>query len=51
MKKYGGVGADSLRLKHVLYTKGKWKATITINRPEVHNALNFEILMELGRVL
>jgi enoyl-CoA hydratase/carnithine racemase len=47
--KYSGKSAASLRFKNLLYEKKDWKATITINRPEVHNALNFETLVELGQ--
>jgi enoyl-CoA hydratase/carnithine racemase len=33
---------------NILYTKGNWRATITINRPSVHNCLNRETLEELA---
>jgi enoyl-CoA hydratase/carnithine racemase len=49
MSRFSGAAASSLRFKNLLYTKNKFRATITINRPGVHNALNFETLRELGR--
>ena len=45
---YTGTNPDSLRFRNILYTKGAWRATITINRPEVHNCLNLETLRELS---
>jgi enoyl-CoA hydratase/carnithine racemase len=48
MSKYSGKSPSSLRFKNILYTKANWRATITINRPRVHNALNFETLRELS---
>lgn len=50
MSKYAGSPARSLGLKHVLYTKKDSIATITVNRPEVHNCLNFQTLVDLGKV-
>lgn len=35
----------------VLYSKKEFSATITLNRPRVHNALNLEMLQELGDAL
>ena len=49
MSKYSGKSASSLKFKNLIYTKKNWRATIKINRPEVHNALNFETLRELGK--
>jgi len=51
MSKYSGISHKNFRLKHLLYKKKNWVATITINRPEVHNCLNLETLQELGGVL
>ena len=49
MTKYSGKSSTKLKFKNLLYKKGNWRATITINRPSVHNALNFETLRELGK--
>jgi enoyl-CoA hydratase/carnithine racemase len=38
----------NLKFNNLLYTKGNWRATITINRPKVYNCLNLETLQELG---
>jgi enoyl-CoA hydratase/carnithine racemase len=38
----------SFGFKQILYTKDDWRATITINRPKVHNCLNLETLRELS---
>ena len=51
MPKYSGISHKNFRLKNLLYEKKNWVATITINRPEVHNCLNLETLQELGGVL
>jgi enoyl-CoA hydratase/carnithine racemase len=48
--KYTGSAPERLDLKNVLYTKKDRVATVTINRPESHNALNFETVRELHRV-
>jgi len=44
---YTGKRPDDLQFTNILYTKSDWKATITINRPKVHNCLNLETLREL----
>ncbi|HTP13453.1 MAG TPA: enoyl-CoA hydratase/isomerase family protein [Bacteroidota bacterium] len=48
MGKYSGSPTPVSRLKNVLYKKEGWVATVTINRPNVHNCLNLETLHELG---
>lgn len=48
MSKYTGKNPKELSFKHILYSKGNWRATITINRPKVYNCLNLETLRELG---
>jgi enoyl-CoA hydratase/carnithine racemase len=48
MNAYRGKAPSSFRFRNILYAKKNWKATITINRPKVHNALNLETLRELG---
>ncbi len=49
MSKYSGKNTTMLKFKNLIYTKKNWRATIKINRPEVHNALNFETLRELSK--
>ena len=51
MSKYSGKKTADLKLENIRYTKTEWTATITLNRPEVHNALNLDTLRELSRVL
>ncbi len=41
--------AESLGFTRVRYEKDAWRATVTINRPEVHNCLDFQTLRELSR--
>ncbi len=48
-KKFSGKPATSLKFRHIVYKKTGHRVTIAINRPAVHNALNFESLRELGR--
>jgi enoyl-CoA hydratase/carnithine racemase len=48
MSKYSGRRTSSFRFKNILYAKRNFRATITINRPEVHNALDYTTLRELG---
>lgn len=45
---YTGRKPEELQFKNIQYTKGDWKATITINRPEVYNCLNLPTLRELS---
>lgn len=47
---YAGKDPEQLELKHLLYSKKDRVATVTINRPHAHNALNFETVRELHRV-
>jgi enoyl-CoA hydratase/carnithine racemase len=48
MSKYSGSKSKGLQFNSILYEKKNWVATVTINRPKVHNCLNFETLRELG---
>ncbi len=48
MSSYSSLPHKSFRFTHILYTKSRHTATITINRPEVHNCLNLQTLQELG---
>jgi len=45
------VHPDELRLKDVLYEKGKGVARITLNRPDVYNAYTTSTLRELTRAV
>ena len=51
MSKYSGTTTRDLGFKNILYKKRDWVATLTINRPKVHNCLDLETLRELGRAL
>lgn len=42
--------ADSFGFKNIIYAKAGQRATVTINRPEVLNCLDFPTLRELHRV-
>jgi len=48
MSKYSGKPAASLKFRNIRYKKSGAKATITINRPAVRNALDLRTLRELG---
>ena len=48
MPKYSGLPSKQFVFKTILYEKKNWVATVTINRPEVHNCLNLDTLRELG---
>jgi enoyl-CoA hydratase/carnithine racemase len=41
--------AESLRFEHILYAKHGARATVTLNRPAVHNCLDFPMMRELIR--
>ena len=47
-KKYSGESPSTFHFKNILYEKKNWRAVITINRPEVLNALNLGTLEELS---
>ncbi|MBP1647423.1 MAG: hypothetical protein H6Q30_868 [Bacteroidetes bacterium] len=51
MATYAGKDPGEFRFKNLLYQKGDWRATITINRPQVHNALNLDTLRELSAAM
>lgn len=48
MARYSGSSPSRFRFKNILYKKSNWVATVTINRPSVHNCLDFQTLVELG---
>ncbi len=48
MTTYSGKNPRALKFRNILYTKGDWKARITINRPKVFNCLNLATLRELS---
>jgi enoyl-CoA hydratase/carnithine racemase len=48
MGTYAGKSPASFRFSSITYAKKNQRAIITINRPEVHNALNLATLRELG---
>lgn len=48
MSAYSGASPRSLSFRNLLYSKHDWRATITINRPEVYNCLNLQTLRELS---
>jgi enoyl-CoA hydratase/carnithine racemase len=49
MGTYSGAPKGASRFRNILYKKSGRKATIVIDRPAVHNALNFRALRELGQ--
>ncbi len=51
MTSYRGKDPGSFHFHNILYTKGNWRATLTINRPEVYNCLNLETLLEMQTAL
>ncbi len=48
---YTGRPASDFSFRNILYTKGNWRATITLNRPEVLNSLDLSTLREMGEAL
>ncbi|HXG00963.1 MAG TPA: enoyl-CoA hydratase/isomerase family protein [Bacteroidota bacterium] len=51
MRPYAGKDPSVFGFKNIIYTKGNWRATITINRPEVYNCLNLVTLQEMQAAL
>ena len=51
MGKYTGKKSKEFGFKNLLYQKGNWRATITINRPRVYNCLDLETLREFSEAL
>ncbi len=48
MSKYAGKPPRSFRFHNILYDKKDFRATVTLNRPHVLNALNHDTLRELS---
>ena len=48
IRPYTGRPADSFNFAHILYRKADRVATVTFNRPEVLNAVNYPLLVELA---
>lgn len=48
---YVGRAPKEFKFKAIKYEKGAGRATITFNRPQVYNAVNFEVLRELNAAL
>jgi enoyl-CoA hydratase/carnithine racemase len=40
--------ADSFEFKYIIYAKKDARATVTLNRPKVHNCFNFAMLKEMS---
>jgi enoyl-CoA hydratase/carnithine racemase len=49
MNRYSGASTKPLKFQNILYQKKNWVATVTINRPKVHNCLDLDTLLELGK--
>jgi enoyl-CoA hydratase/carnithine racemase len=50
-RRYIGKEANEFHFEHIRYEKYDYKAVITINRPEVLNAVNFGVLQEMNAAL
>ena len=46
-RRYTGKDPQAFDFKHIIYTKKDGRATITFNRPEVLNAINYGVLSEI----
>lgn len=51
MRRYTGKDPAEFNFESILYNKAEGRATITLNRPAVLNAVNFEMLSELNIAL
>lgn len=47
-REYVGKEAGEFNFKHITYQKSDYRATVTFDRPEVLNAVNFAVLQELN---
>jgi enoyl-CoA hydratase/carnithine racemase len=50
-QQFNGLSADRYNFQFILYEKSNYRATITLNRPEVLNAVNYGMLSELNIAL
>jgi enoyl-CoA hydratase/carnithine racemase len=50
-RRYTGKDDGEFHFKNILYRKSNFRATITLNRPEVLNAINFGVLEEMNIAL
>lgn len=50
-RRYVGHEADSFGFEAIRYEKDDWLATVTFNRPERYNAINYQVLQELQQAL
>jgi enoyl-CoA hydratase/carnithine racemase len=50
-RKYTGKDAGQFQFEYIQYQKSNFRATITINRPKVLNAINFSVLVEMNEAL
>ncbi|MCC6189205.1 MAG: enoyl-CoA hydratase/isomerase family protein [Anaerolineales bacterium] len=48
---YAGQPAESFGFQHIRYEKSGYRATLTFNRPEVHNCVNGPMLREISLAL
>lgn len=47
-RRYVGKEAGQFNFNHIIYEKSDYRATVTFNRPEVLNAVNYAVLQELN---
>ncbi len=50
-RRYAGKDAGLFHFENILYQKSGYRATITINRPQILNAINFGVLEEMNAAL
>jgi enoyl-CoA hydratase/carnithine racemase len=50
-RSFTGKDAGEFQFEHIQYEKSGYRATITINRPKVLNAVNFGVLREMNQAL
>jgi enoyl-CoA hydratase/carnithine racemase len=50
-RRYTGKDAGQFHFEHIQYQKSGFRATITIDRPQVLNAINFDVLEEMNTAI